>query len=162
MEMDFESSATTEKSSIIQAINKDTVHQICSGQVVLNLATAVKELVENSLDAGATSIDVRLKEFGSELIEVTDNGCGVEEHNFQGLTLKHHTSKLREFSDLTTVETFGFRGEALSSLCALSNLTIITCHKGASCGTKLEFDRKGLITSCRSHARQVSTSWSDT
>ncbi|CAG2060330.1 unnamed protein product, partial [Timema podura] len=157
MEMDFESSATTEKSSIIQAINKDTVHQICSGQVVLNLATAVKELVENSLDAGATSIDVRLKEFGSELIEVTDNGSGVEEHNFQGLTLKHHTSKLREFSDLTTVETFGFRGEALSSLCALSNLTIITCHKGASCGTKLEFDRKGLITSCRSHARQVGT-----
>nr|CAD7266230.1 unnamed protein product [Timema shepardi] len=157
MEIEFASSATTEKSGMIQAINKDTVHQICSGQVVLNLATAVKELVENSLDAGATSIDVRLKEFGSELIEVTDNGCGVEEHNFQGLTLKHHTSKLREFSDLTTVETFGFRGEALSSLCALSNLTIITCHKGAPCGTKLEFDHKGLITSCRSHARQVGT-----
>nr|CAD7428416.1 unnamed protein product [Timema monikensis] len=157
MEIEFASSATTEKSGMIQAINKDTVHQICSGQVVLNLATAVKELVENSLDAGATSIDIRLKEFGSELIEVTDNGCGVEEHNFQGLTLKHHTSKLREFSDLTTVETFGFRGEALSSLCALSNLTIITCHKGAPCGTKLEFDHKGLITSCRSHARQVGT-----
>nr|CAD7411385.1 unnamed protein product [Timema poppensis] len=156
MEIEFASSATTEKSGMIQAINKDTVHQICSGQVVLNLATAVKELVENSLDAGATSIDVRLKEFGSELIEVTDNGCGVEEHSFQGLTLKHHTSKLREFSDLTTVETFGFRGEALSSLCALSNLTIITCHKGAPCGTKLEFDHKGLITSCRSHARQSS------
>nr|CAD7413623.1 unnamed protein product [Timema cristinae] len=157
MEIEFASTATTEKSGMIQAINKDTVHQICSGQVVLNLATAVKELVENSLDAGATSIDIRLKEFGSELIEVTDNGCGVEEHNFQGLTLKHHTSKLREFSDLTTVETFGFRGEALSSLCALSNLTIITCHKGAPCGTKLEFDHKGLITSCRSHARQVGT-----
>lgn len=65
---------TTEKSKSIQAINKQIVHQICSGQVVLNLATAVKELVENSLDAGATSIEVKLKEHGKESIEVSDNG----------------------------------------------------------------------------------------
>ena len=60
-----------------------------------------------------------MKEYGSESIEVVDNGHGVEECNFAGLTLKHHTSKLRDFSDLTSVDTFGFRGEALSSLCAL-------------------------------------------
>lgn len=63
--------------------------------------------------------EVRLKEHGSELVEVADNGSGVGPENFEALTLKHHTSKLQEFSDLVSVTTFGFRGEALSSLCAL-------------------------------------------
>ena len=63
--------------------------------------------------------EVRVKEYGSELLEVVDNGCGVAPGNYQALTLKHHTSKLEDFSDLATVQTFGFRGEALSSLCAL-------------------------------------------
>lgn len=103
----------------VQAIDHKSVHQICSGQVILNLATAVKELVENSLDAEAKIIDVKLKEHGSEVVEVIDDGCGVKPENFAALTLKHFTSKLRDFSDLASVETFGFRGEALSSLCAL-------------------------------------------
>lgn len=64
-------------------------------------------------------IEVRLKEFGSELIEVTDNGAGVHPDNYQKLTLKHFTSKIKDFSDIVTIDTFGFRGEALSSLCAL-------------------------------------------
>ena len=68
----------------------------------------------------AHDTEVRLKEYGSELVEVTDNGSGVDEVDFQGLTLKHHTSKIQDFSDLEMgVATFGFRGEALSSLCAL-------------------------------------------
>ncbi|XP_054285964.1 mismatch repair endonuclease PMS2-like [Macrosteles quadrilineatus] len=141
----------------IKAIDKEAVHRICSGQVVLNLAVAVKELVENSLDAGATVIDVRLKEYGSELIEVTDNGSGVEPDNFQGLTLKHHTSKLQDFSDLVSVETFGFRGEALSSLCSLSDLTVTTRHTSSDCGSRLQYDHNGLITLCTSVARQVGT-----
>lgn len=66
-----------------------------------------------------SSPEVRIREYGSELLEVVDNGSGVAPGNYQALTLKHHTSKLEEFSDLATVETFGFRGEALSSLCAL-------------------------------------------
>lgn len=103
----------------VQPIDHKSVHQICSGQVILNLATAVKELVENSLDAGAKIIEVKLKENGADLVEVIDNGCGVKPENFSALTLKHYTSKLRDFSDLSSVETFGFRGEALSSLCAL-------------------------------------------
>ena len=101
----------------------------------MTLATAVKELVENSLDAGATFIEVKLRGQGAEVVEVTDNGHGVEEANFTGLTVKHATSKLREFSDLTSVETFGFRGEALSSLCALSKLTVSTRHRDAKLGT---------------------------
>jgi DNA mismatch repair protein PMS2 len=149
--------STEEKPIRIEAINKDVVHQICSGQVVLTLATAVKELVENSLDAGARVIEVRLKEYGSEFVEVIDNGTGVQEENFEGLTLKHHTSKLRVYSDLVSVETFGFRGEALSSLCALSNMTVITRHASASCGTRLEFDHKGQIIQKKCCARQVGT-----
>uniref|UniRef100_A0A669QM98 Mismatch repair endonuclease PMS2 n=1 Tax=Phasianus colchicus TaxID=9054 RepID=A0A669QM98_PHACC len=131
--------------------------RICSGQVVLSLGTAVKELVENSLDAGATSIDVRLKDHGAELIEVSDNGGGVEEENFEGLTLKHYTSKIQDFSDLTHVETFGFRGEALSSLCALSDVTISTCHKSAKIGTRLVFDHNGKITQKAPYPRQQGT-----
>lgn len=67
----------------IKPISKDTVHRICSGQVVLSLAIAMKELVENAIDAGARIIDIHLKEYGSELLEVSDNGSGVQEENFQ-------------------------------------------------------------------------------
>ncbi|KAM6054513.1 mismatch repair endonuclease PMS2 isoform 1-T1 [Chlamydotis macqueenii] len=141
----------------IRPIDRKSVHRICSGQVVLNLGTAVKELVENSLDAGATNIDIKLKDHGAELIEVSDNGGGVEEENFEGLTLKHYTSKIQDFSDLIHVETFGFRGEALSSLCALSDVTIFTCHKSAKVGARLVFDHNGKITQKTPFPRQQGT-----
>uniref|UniRef100_A0A8C5BI71 PMS1 homolog 2, mismatch repair system component n=1 Tax=Gadus morhua TaxID=8049 RepID=A0A8C5BI71_GADMO len=144
----------SEPAGAIKAIDRHSVHQICSGQVVLTLATAVKELVENSIDAGSTNVDVRLKDNGAELVEVSDNGKGVEEANFEGLTLKHHTSKIREFSDLIHVETFGFRGEALSSLCALSDLSVVTCHESAQVGTKLVFDHNGHLVQRCPHPRQ--------
>uniref|UniRef100_A0A8C3VCT4 Mismatch repair endonuclease PMS2 n=1 Tax=Catharus ustulatus TaxID=91951 RepID=A0A8C3VCT4_CATUS len=146
-----------EPSGAIRPIDRGSVHRICSGQVVLNLGTAVKELVENSLDAGATNIDIKLKDYGAELIEVSDNGGGVEEENFEGLTLKHYTSKIQDFSDLIHVETFGFRGEALSSLCALSDVTIFTCHKSAKVGTRLVFDHNGKITQKTPFPRQQGT-----
>ncbi|MEQ2303413.1 hypothetical protein AMECASPLE_016713 [Ameca splendens] len=148
---------TSEAAGAIRAIDKHSVHQICSGQVVLSLATAVKELVENSIDAGATNVDVKLKDSGAEQIEVSDNGRGVEEANFEGLTLKHHTSKLRDFSDLIHVETFGFRGEALSSLCALSDLSVITCHESSQVGTKLVFDHQGHLVQRSPCPRQPGT-----
>ena len=149
--------ATKVAAGSIKQIDRGVVHQICSGQVVLTLATAVKELVENSLDAGATFIEVKLRGQGAEVVEVTDNGHGVEEANFTGLTVKHATSKLREFSDLTSVETFGFRGEALSSLCALSKLTVSTRHRDAKLGTVLEYDHDGVLVSRSSAARPVGT-----
>uniref|UniRef100_A0A7N9AZN2 PMS1 homolog 2, mismatch repair system component n=1 Tax=Mastacembelus armatus TaxID=205130 RepID=A0A7N9AZN2_9TELE len=148
---------SSESPGTIKAIDKHSVHQICSGQVVLSLATAVKELVENSIDAGATNIDVKLKDYGAEQVEVSDNGKGVEEANFEGLTLKHHTSKLKDFSDLIHVETFGFRGEALSSLCALSDLSVVTCHESSQVGTKLVFDHKGHLVQKSPHPRQQGT-----
>ena len=149
--------ATDAPAREIVAIDRGVVHQICSGQVVLTLATAVKELLENSLDAGATVVDIKLREMGSELIEVSDNGHGVEERNFRGMTVKHATSKLREFTDLFSVETFGFRGEALSSLCALSSMTISTRHKSSPTGTLMTYDHHGNILTSTTQARPVGT-----
>nr|XP_012231577.1 PREDICTED: mismatch repair endonuclease PMS2 [Linepithema humile] len=149
--------ATTEKSKKIEAINKETIHHICSGQVVLDLAIAVKELVENSLDSNATVIDVKLTDYGKTCISVSDNGTGILEQDFEALSLKHHTSKLREFTDLTEVNTFGFRGEALSSLCALSELSIVTKHSLSQHGFKLDFDKNGILTKKEPCAREKGT-----
>ncbi|XP_031797626.1 mismatch repair endonuclease PMS2 isoform X2 [Sarcophilus harrisii] len=149
--------SNVETAKAIRPIDHKSIHQICSGQVVLSLGTAVKELLENSVDAGATNIDLKLKEYGADLIEVSDNGLGVEKENFEGLTLKHYTSKIQDFSDLTHVETFGFRGEALSSLCALSDVMISTCHKSATIGTRLVFDHNGKIVQKAPYPRPQGT-----
>ncbi|XP_068662759.1 DNA mismatch repair protein PMS1 isoform X2 [Aristolochia californica] len=141
----------------IKLINKGVAHRICSGQVILDLSSAIKELVENSLDAGATSIEITLKEHGEESFKVTDNGFGISPNNFQVLALKHHTSKITNFSDLQSLATYGFRGEALSSLCALGNLSIETRTKNEPTGTHLTFSHSGSVTSERKIARQVGT-----
>ncbi|KAF9423758.1 hypothetical protein BGZ94_008183 [Podila epigama] len=131
----------------IKAIDKESVHRICSGQVVLDMATAVKELLENSLDSGATSIVVKFKQNGLEYITVTDNGCGITDENLESLALKHYTSKLSSFSDLAMVRSFGFRGEALSSLCALANLTVTTSTGAYPMGVLVEYTSEGTIQS---------------
>ena len=148
---------TVQSNSLIKSIDKISVHKLCSGQVVLTLATAVKELVENSLDAGATNITVRFVRSGLESLEVSDNGSGVDEDNFQALTLKHYTSKIAEFDDLVDVGTYGFRGEALSSLCALSKVTVLTRSGSAEVGTKLCIDNGGKIASKSICPRQQGT-----
>ena len=132
-------------SGVIRAIDPGTVHRICSGQVVVDLATAVKELVENSIDAGATVVEVKLTNYGLETIEVADNGSGVAPEHYEALTKKHWTSKLRDFSDLVKVSSFGFRGEALSSLCALSQLSVITRRPGAAVGARVTYDNAGAV-----------------
>ncbi|XP_065663477.1 mismatch repair endonuclease PMS2 [Hydra vulgaris] len=141
----------------IQPIDQSSIHHICSGQVILDLATAVKELVENSLDANGKIIEIRLKEYGKEYIEVSDNGDGIEENDFESLCLKHYTSKLKEFSDLTFVSTFGFRGEALSSLSALADVVVSTHSKTSNVGYKLEFDHSGKLVKNTSVARATGT-----
>ena len=130
----------------VKAIEGRSVHQIQSGQVIVDLTSVVKELVENSLDAGATSIDVRFKSQGLEAIEVQDNGRGISKADYENIGLKHYTSKLSNYDDLAKLNTFGFRGEALSSLCALSNLHIVTAQDGeAPKGTRLDFEHSGKL-----------------
>ncbi|CAN8102408.1 unnamed protein product [Discula destructiva] len=142
----------------IKAIEASSVHQIQSGQVIVDLCSVVKELVENGLDAGATSIEVRFKNQGLDSIEVQDNGSGISPDNYESVALKHYTSKLSTYSDLTTLETFGFRGEALSSLCALSLFTVTTCRQSeAPKGTKLEFETSGRLKGTNVVAAQKGT-----
>lgn len=138
------------------------VHKICSSQVILNLAVAVKELVENSVDAGAKIIEIKIRNYGLDGFQVIDNGSGIIEENFSGITAKHCTSKLREFSDLESIKTFGFRGEALSSLCAVSNVILTTRHKTRDHGVTLSFEHDGIIKKKAICARNVGTTVSVT
>ncbi|KAI0272033.1 hypothetical protein BGY98DRAFT_1003906 [Russula aff. rugulosa BPL654] len=151
---------TSVSASAIKPIDSQSVHRITSGQVVIDLQTAAKELVENSLDAGATNVEVRFKDYGLKALEVIDNGSGIAPENYESIALKHHTSKLASFSDLTSVLTFGFRGEALSSLCALSESVTVTTATAtqAPMGTILVFDKAGRLTSSNGKvARQRGT-----
>ncbi|CAG8451698.1 6244_t:CDS:10 [Cetraspora pellucida] len=142
----------------VKPINTTSIHRICSGQVILDLATAVKELVENGLDAQARAIEIRFKEYGIQSIEVIDDGTGINQHNFEQLALKHSTSKLSSFEDLMDLNSFGFRGEALSSLCALSKVVILTCtQEEAPAGFKLEFDSLGKLIKKTPIARERGT-----
>jgi len=130
----------------IKAIESRSVHQIQSGQVIVDLVSVVKELVENSLDAGATSIEVRFKNHGLESIEVQDNGNGIAPEDFETIALKHYTSKLTTYEDLNALNTFGFRGEALSSLCALSKFNVVTARaEDGAVGKKLDFETSGQL-----------------
>ncbi|GAA6017569.1 hypothetical protein JCM8202_000336 [Rhodotorula sphaerocarpa] len=128
----------------IQAIDRTSVHRLTSGQVVIDLQTAVKELVENALDAGATSVAIKFREHGVDEIEVEDNGRGIDKEDWAGLALKHHTSKLVSFDDLASVSTLGFRGEALSSLCGVAKLSMTTSTSPTlPLGTALTFTHAG-------------------
>ncbi|CAN9365445.1 unnamed protein product [Alternaria alternata] len=130
----------------IKAIEGRSVHQIQSGQVIVGLDSVCKELVENSIDAGATSIEVRFKNHGLDAIEVQDNGSGIAPDDYDTIALKHYTSKLASYDDLESLQTFGFRGEALSSLCALSNFHIITTRPSdGPKGTRLDFEQSGKL-----------------
>ncbi|KAL6858513.1 DNA mismatch repair protein MutL [Trichoderma novae-zelandiae] len=130
----------------IKQIDGRTVHQIQSGQVIVDLCSVVKELVENSVDSGATIIDVRFKNQGLDSIEVQDNGSGISPANYGSVALKHYTSKLSSYSDIESLQTFGFRGEALASLCALSILTVTTClEEDVPKGSRLTFRQSGEL-----------------
>lgn len=128
----------------IKAIEKSVVHKICSGQVIVDLASAVKEMVENAVDAGASVIEVKLKNMGVDSIEVSDNGMGIDPCNYEGIAMKHHTSKLADFSDVYKIDSYGFRGEALNALCELSDKFLVTTRQSAqTTATMMTFDTSG-------------------
>ncbi|KAJ2150227.1 ATP-binding mismatch repair protein [Coemansia sp. RSA 1935] len=142
----------------MQAIDAATVHRLCAGQVIVDLATSVKELLENSLDAQATHVEVKLKDSGLTSITITDNGHGIDTSSFSTLCRKHWTSKISRFEDLEHVSTFGFRGEALSSLCSVAQVTITTATRdSAPMGTELEYNMSGELTKQTQVARERGT-----
>uniref|UniRef100_A0A914WXW6 Uncharacterized protein n=1 Tax=Plectus sambesii TaxID=2011161 RepID=A0A914WXW6_9BILA len=138
----------------IQPISKEVAHRICTGQVVSSLAGACKELIDNALDAGATSIDIRLKGYGCDVLEVSDNGSGVTKENLPALCKAHQTSKLRNIDDLVSLNTYGFRGEALNALCALSNMTITTRTASDQLAVRMTFDHRGEAIATEKCPRQ--------
>ena len=122
----------------INVLDSSVYNRISAGEVVENPASVVKELVENAIDAGATAVTVRIEEGGVKYIEVTDNGCGIEKAELPKAILAHATSKISEADDLLTISTLGFRGEALASVAAVSELEILTRFTGDECGSLLK------------------------
>jgi len=144
--------------SKITSLDKDTVRLICSGQVVVDLATAIKELVENALDSAATSIEVRLVDHGASEIECSDDGCGISPRDFINLGKRHSTSKLSDFDSLQNVSSLGFRGEALASLCELAGeLSVVTRCRSEKVGNRLIMARDGSTSVISSCARNIGT-----
>lgn len=126
--------------NIIRILPDSVANQIAAGEVVQRPASVVKELMENAIDAGATQIDVYLKEAGRTLIQVIDNGKGMSVEDARTAFLRHATSKLRQADDLFQLKTMGFRGEALASIAAVAQVELVTRRPSDELAWKIELD----------------------
>ena len=137
---------------MIKILSQETINKIAAGEVVERPLNAVKEVVENSLDACADNISVEIEGAGKKLIRVADNGFGMDKKDLELSVLRHATSKISDFNDLEHIQSLGFRGEALSSVAAVSKFTIKTKKKGADSGWQLSTEGgkniKIMPTSC--------------
>jgi DNA mismatch repair protein MutL len=129
----------------IALLSDELVNQIAAGEVVERPASVVKELVENSIDAGAHSIDVLVEEGGLEKIDVRDDGLGMSREDAALSVLRHATSKLKSVEGLSAIRTKGFRGEALSAIAAVSRLRLTTAESGAAYGTEVTVEHGGRV-----------------
>ena len=124
--------------SKINVLTKDIYNKIAAGEVVEKPASVVKELVENSIDAGATNIVIEILEGGIKQIKVSDNGCGIDYDDFDKVFLAHATSKVKTVEDLSSIGTLGFRGEALSSIASVSNISLASKTESANEGYQVK------------------------
>ena len=131
----------------IKLLSEDLINKIAAGEAIERPASVVKELIENSLDARATKITVEIKDSGQELIKVTDNGEGMEPEDAETSLVRHATSKIQDDEDLFAIKTLGFRGEALASIAAVSELTLTTKRIEALEGYTLTAEAGKIIRS---------------
>lgn len=131
---------------IIHLLPDSVANQIAAGEVIQRPASCLKELVENSLDAGATKIDVLVRDAGRTLIQVIDNGKGMSDTDARMAFERHATSKIREAADLFQLRTMGFRGEALPSICAVAQVEVTTRREEDEIGTRLEIDGTQVVS----------------
>ncbi|MBK8903748.1 MAG: DNA mismatch repair endonuclease MutL [Anaerolineaceae bacterium] len=121
----------------IHRLSEQLASQIAAGEVVERPSSVVKELVENAIDAGATTINIDVRHGGRESIQIADNGQGITAEDIETAFLRHATSKLQTIDDLNAIRTLGFRGEALAAIAAVSQVTIVSRAAGADAGTRL-------------------------
>ena len=121
----------------IVLLDELTINQIAAGEVIERPASVVKEIVENSIDAGATKIDIEVQNGGIKKIRVMDNGSGIKEDDLEFAFERHATSKIRTATDLETVKSMGFRGEALASIAAIANVEMVSKTKEQDVGYKI-------------------------
>ena len=122
----------------IQLLDQKTINKIAAGEVVESPKSVVKELTENAMDAGASTVTVEIQDGGISYIRVTDNGCGIPKEQVKEAFLRHATSKLAQIEDLEYIDTMGFRGEALASIAAVAQVEMTTKTKEEDTGTFLE------------------------
>jgi len=130
----------------IQILSEEVASQIAAGEVVERPSSAVKELIENSLDAGADQITILIREAGKRLIEVVDNGEGIPAEELNLAVHRHATSKLKYAADLFRVSTLGFRGEALASIGSVSHLTLLSRVQKEDLGASIRVEGGGYKT----------------
>ncbi|XP_061232230.1 PMS1 protein homolog 1 isoform X4 [Neopsephotus bourkii] len=144
--------------STMKQLSAETVRLLSSSQVITSVVSVVKELIENSLDAGATNIDIKLENYGFNKIEVRDNGNGIKVADVPVMAIKHYTSKISSSEDLERLTTYGFRGEALGSICSISEVLITTKTDADDISTQYALDSNGHVASKKpSHLGQGTT-----
>ena len=130
---------------IIRLLPDNVANQIAAGEVIQRPASAVKELLENAIDAKASEVKLFLKEAGRTLVQVVDNGIGMSPTDARLAFERHATSKIRIAEDLFSLHTKGFRGEALASIAAVAQVELITCQEGEEVGTSLLIEGNKII-----------------
>ncbi|MFA6521105.1 MAG: DNA mismatch repair endonuclease MutL [Candidatus Gracilibacteria bacterium] len=122
---------------LIKVLPDTLISQIAAGEVIERPASAVKELIENSIDAGAANISIEIEQGGMKLISVRDDGCGMDAGDASAAFERHATSKIGALEDLETINSYGFRGEALAAIASVASVTLKTRQKGADAGTEI-------------------------
>ncbi|OCK77390.1 DNA mismatch repair protein MutL [Lepidopterella palustris CBS 459.81] len=130
----------------IKPLSQDVVNKIAAGEIIVAPVHALKELIENAVDAGSTALEILVKEGGLKLLQITDNGHGIDRDDMAILCERFTTSKLKTFEDLTSISTYGFRGEALASISHIAHLSVTTRTKESSCAWRAQYADGKLVS----------------